>query len=242
MIPNTKCWGFSILFLFLLIYILIWLEANLLTNITINIDGSTVNIKSGDLFEEQGFKVIPFNEYFDTQVDDKIIANSSLNGIFIKKYLKWTEEELDTYINENTYDKDVLNSNSNRKFGGKIKQFKLSTIIVYKDYFLTAFSKFNEYNMATLTMPEYLEFLVNFWDGVNRNYAQKPVSVPIFWSWITRISYHKNIPDEELLKIMLWTFKLSEIKFEDPARLTIVIHKDKISQINLFEIKKLYQN
>ena len=123
------------------------MEANLLTNITINIDGSTVNIKSGDLFEEQGFKVIPFNEYFDTQVDDKIIANSSLNGIFIKKYLKWTEEELDTYINENTYDKDILNSNSNRKFGGKIKQFKLSTIIVYKDYFLTAFSKFNEYNI-----------------------------------------------------------------------------------------------
>ena len=34
--------------------------------------------------------------------------------------------------------------------------------------------------MATLTMPEYLEFLVNFWDGVNRNYAQQSVSVPIF--------------------------------------------------------------
>ena len=203
MIPNTKCWGFSILFLFLLIYILIWLEANLLTNITINIDGSTVNIKSGDLFEEQGFKVIPFNEYFDTQVDDKIIANSSLNGIFIKKYLKWDVKELDAYINEDRYDKDILNSNSNRKFGGKIKQFKLSTIIVYKDYFLTAFSKFNEY---------------------------------------TRISAHKNIPDEELLKIILWTFKLSEMKFKHPARLTIVIHKDKISQINLFEIKKLYQN
>lgn len=234
--------GIIMIFIFILIYILIWRRANLLTNIIINIDGSTVNIKSGDLFEEQGFKVIPFNEYFDTQVDDKIIANSSLNGIFIKKYLKWIVNELDAYIQQNTDHKDVLNSNSNRKFGGKIKQFKLSTIIVYKDYFLTAFSKFNEYNMATLTMPEYLEFLVNFWDRVNRIYAQKSVSVPIFWSWITRISYHKNIPDEELLKIMLWTFKLSEIKFEHPARLTIVIHKDKISQINLFEIKKLYQN
>lgn len=88
--------------------------------------------------------------------------------------------KLDAYIEQNTNHKDVLNSNSNRKFGGKIKQFKLSTIIVYKDYFLTAFSKFNEYNMATLTMPEYLEFLVNFWDGVNRNYAQQSVSVPIF--------------------------------------------------------------
>ena len=41
---------------------------------------------------------------------------------------------------------------------------------------------------------------------------------------------------------MLWTFKLSEMKFKHPARLTIVIQKDKISQINLFEIKKLYQN
>ena len=80
--------GIIMIFIFILIYILIWRRANLLTNIIINIDGSTVNIKSGDLFEEQGFKVIPFNEYFDTQVDDKIIANSSLNGIFIKKYLK----------------------------------------------------------------------------------------------------------------------------------------------------------
>jgi hypothetical protein len=80
-------------------------------------------------------------------------------------------------------------------------------------------------------MPEYIEFLINFWDRINRVYAQRTVNVPVFGSGITRIKEHKNINDEELLKIMLWTFKLSEMKFKYPAKLTIVIHKDKIAQI-----------
>jgi hypothetical protein len=86
-------------------------------------------------------------------------------------------------------------------------------------------------------MPEYIEFLINFWDRVNRIYAQKSVSVPIFGSGITRIKEHKNISDEDLLKIMLWTFKLSEMKFKHPAKLSIIIHKDKIDKIDLFNLK-----
>ncbi|WP_410523626.1 macro domain-containing protein, partial [Phocaeicola dorei] len=49
----------------------------------IQIDGSSVIIKEGDLFEEEGYKAIGFNEYFDTQVDNRIISEHSLNGIFI---------------------------------------------------------------------------------------------------------------------------------------------------------------
>lgn len=86
-------------------------------------------------------------------------------------------------------------------------------------------------------MPEYLEFLIKFWDKVNKVYAQKSVSVPIFGSGITRIKEHKNITDEELLKIMLWTFRISEMRFKHPAKLTIVIHEDKIDQISLLDLK-----
>ena len=88
-------------------------------------------------------------------------------------------------------------------------------------------------------MPQYLEFLINFWDSVNRVYSQKSVSVPIFGSGITRIKEHKNINDEELLKIMLLTFRVSEMKFKYPAKLNIVIHKDKIAAINLLDIKAI---
>lgn len=232
-----KCFGYSIFILLALIYVFLWIRANYLTNVKIDIDGSEVNIKSGDLFSQEGFKVIPFNEYFDTLVNEEIIASSSLNGIFLKNYLPEGITKLDEFIIQKTDDDDVINPNISRKLGGKSVKFKLSTILVYNDYLLTAFAKFDEHNKAVLTMPEYIEFLINFWDRVNRVYAQKSVSVPIFGSGITRIKEHKNIKDEDLLKIMLWTFKLSEMKFKHPAKLSIIIHKDKIGQIDLFNIK-----
>jgi len=234
-----RYFGFLTFGIVTIIYIIIWCRANNLTNIDIDIDGSNVNIKCGDIFSEPGFKVIPFNEYFDTLVDDKIISNSSLNGIYIKKYFNENINELDKFIVANSDEFDILNNHTSRRLGGKIVKFKLSTIFVYEDFILTAFSRFDENNKATLTMPEYIEFLINFWDRVNRVYAQKTVSVPVFGSGITRIKEHKNISDEDLLKIMLWTFKLSEMKFKYPAKLTIVIHKDKIGQINLFNINSI---
>lgn len=102
---------------------------------------------------------------------------------------------------------------------------------------MTAFAKFDDQNRASLTMPEFLGFMINFWDRVNSVYALKSVSTAIFGSGITRIKGHKNISDEDLLKIMLWTFRISEMRFKYPAKLTIVIHKDKIDQINLLDIK-----
>ena len=122
---------------------------------------------------------------------------------------------------------------------GKTKKYKLGTICILDEYLLVAFSKFDSKNQANLTMPEYLEFLINFWDNVNRVYSQKDVSVTIFGSGITRIKEHKNISDENLLKIMLWTFKISEMRFKYPAKLSIIIHEDKINSINLFDIKAI---
>lgn len=232
-----KCFGYTSFILLIIIYLTIWLRANCLTDVNIDVDGSTVNIKSGDLFSQDGYKVIPFNEYFDTVVDEKIISSSSLNGIFINNYSNTAINNLDNHIIQNTDNEDVLDPNTQRRLGGKVVKFRLSTIIVFNEYLLTAFSKFDEHNKAVLTMPEYIEFLINFWDRVNRIYAQKSVSVPIFGSGITRIKEHKNISDEDLLKIMLWTFKLSEMKFKHPAKLSIIIHKDKIDKIDLFNLK-----
>jgi hypothetical protein len=120
---------------------------------------------------------------------------------------------------------------------GKQTRYQIGTTCEFGDYLLTAFSKFDSANQAFLTMPEYLEFLINFWDNVNKVYAQRSVAVPVFGSGLTRIKGHKTISDEDFLKIMLWTFRISEMRFKYPARLTVVIHKDKIGAINLLDIK-----
>lgn len=236
---KSKFWaGIIFIILILLIYVISWVHANLLKDISIDVEGSTVNIKAGNLFEQDGYKVIGFNEYFDTIVDNKIISERSLNGVFIKDYLKISPKELDILIENHIFDaNEVVDRNVDRNSGNTIK-YNIGAIYVYDDYILTAFSKFDKLNRAYLTMPDYLSFLISFWDKVNRVYAQKDVSVPIFGSGITRIKEHKNIGDEDLLKIMIWTFRISEMRFKYPAKLSIIIHPEKINQINLFEIKK----
>jgi len=229
--------GFIFLTLLVVIYLTIWIWSNNLNHVDINVEGSDVTIKVGDIFQQPGLKTIAFNEYFDTQVDNKIIAEGSLNGVFIKKHLDISVTDLDQHIESYGYNGgEILEANDSRKQGKKQK-YQIGTICLYKDYILTAFSKFDENNKAVLTMPEYLEFLINFWDKVNNVYAQQSVSTTIFGSGITRIKGHRSIADEELLNIMLWTFRISEMRFKYPAKLTIVIHKDKINQINLLDIK-----
>ena len=205
--------------------------------INLTIEESTVVIKTGDIFKQEGLKVIAFNEYFDTQVDERIIAQASLNGKFIREYCDCSVSELDAYIENYRFDSDEITEINADRPEGKKQKFEIGTICVYHDYILTALSKFNRHNEAYLTMPEYLGFLINFWDKVNRVYAQKSVSVPIFGSGLTRIKGHKIIDEQDLLKIMLWTFRISEMRFKHPAKLTIMIHEGKIDKVNLLELK-----
>ncbi|HCM0437095.1 macro domain-containing protein [Vibrio parahaemolyticus] len=230
--------GLFVVIFFGVLYIYLWWRYNSLKSLNLVIDGSIVSILTGNLFEQPGLKAIAFNEYFDTQVDDRIISKNSLNGIYINEHSNRSLSELDKIITDyNFEDGELIESDVVRS--GKSRKYKLGTICYIDDYLLVAFSKFDHQNRAILTMPEYLEFLINFWDSVNRVYSQKSVSVPIFGSGITRIKEHKNISDEELLKIMLWTFRISEMRFKHPARLSIIIHKDKIDSINLLDIKSI---
>lgn len=232
-----ELYGIIFISILALIYLVIWVWSNKLQRIDMIIDGSEVTIKVGDIFIEQGLKVIGFNEYFDTIVDNIIISENSLNGLYIQKHLCGSLTDLNTHIDQYSFDKsEIYDINDERKQGRNIR-YKLGTICVYNDYLLTAFAKFDKDNKATLTMPEYLEFLVNFWDKINKVYALKSVTVPVMGSGITRIKGHKNISDEDLLKIMLWTFRISEMRFKHPAKLTVVIHNDKIDKINLIDIQ-----
>lgn len=229
--------GFLFLLGLFVFYIISWIEANRLKIVDLDIEGSIVTVKAGDIFKEQGYKVIAFNEYFDTQVDDKIISAASLNGIFINKHLPGTLGDLDKYLTEYQFeDGDIAEINEQRR-SGKKQKYEIGTVCVYQDYILAAFTKFDDRNRAQLTMPEYLAFLIKFWDKINNVYAQKSVSVPVFGSGITRIKEHKNITDEDLLKIMLWTFRISEMRFKYPAKLTIVIHESKIAKVNLLDFR-----
>jgi len=240
-IPETKRIVAGILFLVILfvVYLIYWIAANIRTKVTIRIGQTSVVVKSGDLFESEGLKAIAFNEYFDTQVDDAIISRASLNGQVIERYFN-DVEHLDKMIAEDkSLKKSILDDNVPRDVGKTTKYRLGSSVLIDNEFVLTAFSKFDETNQANLTIQEYVNFLLSFWNEINRMYAQRSVTVPVFGDGITRFKNgFEDIDINELLRIMIWTFKVSKIKFAYPAKLTIMIHKNKIKQVNLYELKE----
>ena len=84
-----------------------------------------------------------------------------------------------------------------------------------------------------------MKFLLSFWNEINRLYAQRSVTVPVFGAGITRFKNgFEDIDINELLRIMIWTFKISKIKFAYPAKLTIIIHDGIVDKVNLYDLKE----
>ncbi|TLG71089.1 macro domain-containing protein [Culicoidibacter larvae] len=242
--PNSKILVFgTIIILLLLIYIVLWITANIRRSIILKIGSTTVEIKPGDIFQVKDLKAIAFNEFFDTQVDDKVIASASLNGQVLINHISDIPKLDEQILNDEKLIKNIVEKDINR-FPGKSIRYKLgSCILVQNEFIFTAFSRFNSDFQAEITIQEYVNFLLTFWNEVNRLYAQRSVTVPIFGAGITRFKNgFEEISIEELLKIMVWTFKISKIKFAYPAKLTILVHEDLIDRINLYEIKESEQN
>jgi hypothetical protein len=233
--------GLVTLTILIAVYIGRWIYANKRTIIHLSIASSSVEIKYGDLFNEDGLKVIAFNEYFDTKVDEKVIASSTLNGFYIREKIE-DIRAFDEQINTDSHlSKRIKQVNYNRN-AGKRTSYKLGSIFVHNDFLLTAFSHFDDDNRAYLTMQDYINFLLEFWNEVDIRYAGRTVVIPLLGSGITRFK-GCSISEQELLELLLWSFKTSRIKFRYPSKLKIVLdigQRDKISlsQLTIFDDKK----
>ena len=70
--------------LLIIIYLVLWVRSNTIKRVELNINNSKMEIEQGDIFEQDGLKVIAFNEFFDTEVSDRLISDKTLNGIYLK--------------------------------------------------------------------------------------------------------------------------------------------------------------
>ncbi len=242
-IPNKYKVTTGIVFaiILIIIYIVIWIFSNTMKEIKFDINNSKIEIRVGDLFQEKGLKVIPFNEFFDTTVDEDLISENTLNGKFVKENIQDLEKfniEIEELLKQRNKEGTIVEN----RLKGKNKKYKLGTVIKYSnEYLLVAFSKFDSNNEAKLTMEEYISSLLEFWREVSRIYAQNNIIVPILGSGITRFNGY-NVTEQENLEILLWTLKISKIKIAVPSKIVIVINKKLLEKINLYKIKEEYSN
>lgn len=233
--------GVVLIFILILSYFFISLYQIHSRKVKLKINNTEVNIIFGNIFELDGKKVIGFNEYFDTQVDDIVICHSSLNGQVIDK----------KYINRELFDKEVLENkelqkgrcNFKRKVGKK-QSYTLGQIQPFEDYFALSLTRFNDKEEAYLYSNDYANCLLEMRRQLNRYYAQNVVNIPLLGAGITRIVDNMNVSNQELLEIMLQTLKISKMTFKEPSKINIVLYPGKkneeFAKYDLVKIKSLF--
>lgn len=221
-------------------YIVLWGYANFRKNVVLQINKTETVVRFGDIFEEgEGLKVIAFNEYFDTVVDNNLISETSLNGQYIKRKHGKRIAELDEIILQDNHLQRVSLGSVADKFSGKTMKYPLGTVCEVNGYLLVALTHFDKNNKAYLSVDEYISALLNFWNEVDRVYAGRTIKIPLLGSGITRFSKYETITDQELIEILIWTFKISRIKMTYPSRVEIILYKQKKEDINLLKLKDL---
>lgn len=226
-----------VLCVLIVIFLISWHRANNKIENKIKINSTDVTIKYGDIFAQTCIKVIAFNEYFDTQVDDKIIASNSLNGICINQYLGGASVVDSKINNEIRLRKNIIEENVHRPYGGKTTKYKLGTICPLDDYFLLALTHFDEDNKAYISVEDYISCLMHMWNELDRYYAGRPIAITLLGSGITRFN-NCDISPQELLKYIIITFKASKIKFNNASSLTIILDDKIRDEINLYDIQE----
>ncbi len=183
----------------------------------VNIKGKnyTIQIKYGDLFKQKDCKVvIPFDECFTTNVGmgTADINPKSLCGQYLQANPSVDIEQL-------IHSSGILVKGKS-KYAGKEK-YESGRVIQNGQYLLMAFAKLDKVGKGILTREEYIESLSVLWEELDNYYGQQDVCIPILGSGTTRIG-DNELTQQELLDIIINSYKLSVHRIKKPNKLCIV--------------------
>ncbi len=229
---KTVC-AAALVVILIVLYICKWQKANKLQNVSMKINKTSVTIKCGDIFKEEGLKVIAFNEYFDTIVDDEIISRNSLNGIFINSYVS-SVDELDNAISTDEHlKKCIFTTNSDRTKGKQIR-YKLGSMFKFNEYLLLAFSKFDVNNRAQLGQKDFIKCLLKMWQEIDIFNNGYTINIPLLGSGMTVRSL--DCTEQELVEALLTSLRLSGLRLNNNAKINIVIYGKSVENINFYKL------
>lgn len=233
-IPSEKklCTAIGFALFLILSYTVIWLYANRKKKICIRIRNTRIVITEGDIFKENGKKIIPANEYFDTIVDDIIIAKRSLHGRYILEHVD-NIDELDKKIINSLGTEPIRIINEKRQ-KGKTTAYKLGTLFRNGDFWLLAYAKFDADNRAYLNNLDFAETYMNMWSEIDKYHAGNTICMPVLGTGgIVRMN--NNTP-QQLLESILWTFRMSGINLGRTASLRIIVHQSMVDEIDFLKL------
>ena len=208
-----------IVLIFMMILYKLWERFN--NSVKITGRNYSIKVEYGDLFKmNKCKKVIAFDECFTSKVGDAPadIKPNSICG----QYIKMSQIRNMKSIIERAELKPV---ESRSKYQSK-ERYASGQLVPNGEYLLMAFAKLNKDGLGEMTYDEFLDCLSVLWMEIDKYYAQQDVCIPILGSGITRIK-DTNLTSQELLDLIIGSYKLSSHKIKSPYQLHIVCKKNK---------------
>lgn len=165
-------------------------------------------------------KVIPFDECFTTKVGTapSDIKPTSICGQYLKAN-PMSEQDMQNLISR----AQLKAAKDRSKFQNK-ERYESGTVVPNGNYLLMAFAKLDSSGLGIMNRDEYLDCLRKLWIELDKHYGQNDVCIPILGSGITRMN-GESLTQQELLDIIIASYKLSVHKLKSPHKIHIVCRR-----------------
>lgn len=200
---------------------------------TIKGNNYSIKVEYGNLLKKKNCqRLINFDECFTTQVGTGTadIKKDSVCGQYLIQNPNLNIQTLIAASGVKPCKKKSKYNNSTC--------YKPGTIVANGDDLLMAFTRLESNGKSMkFTVEEYLKCLSFLWEEIDNNYNNKDVYIPVLGSGIARFEngISQSIPKQELVDLMISSYKLSLHKLKNKNTLHIVCRKsddfsmDKIS-------------
>jgi len=184
---------------------------------TINETGVKIRIKFGDIWQENGEKIIAFTRCFSTKVDDIVIHSGTLHGMFVKRNFVSNDDaksKIDSVLGENS-----------SEVGGLYEPGKTIRVEGIKDTaFLVGLTTLDAANQASVTPNDYFIALANMWETIRTINSSEAIVCPLLGTGRSRLNFNNTAIFTEILNSALIAMKNGFITNE----LVFIIHPSDI--------------
>lgn len=232
----------NIVFSRLACFVLIWMAVLLVygvilrlrQSITLKGENYTICVEYGNIFKTKKCKrIVPFDECFTTKVGNATAAinPTSICGQYLLAHPDLNMQQL-------IDNAQISPSQTRSKYQNKIR-YRSGAIVPNGDDLLMAFAKLDKRGKGCFfSRDEYVECLDYLWKEIVNYYGEKDVCIPLLGAGTTVIDGGSgaSISQQDLLNMIIWSYKLSSHKIKAPHKLRIICKKNgdfSINKINL---------
>jgi hypothetical protein len=196
---------------------------------------TTIEVVFGDLFKQDGIRVIAVSEFFDSKLG-KPVSDKSVHGLFLQKCFGGYPEPFDKQVDEQLKD---IECTEVEKIEGKSKRYPIGStalITVNQDRYvafafvkadLTTCKAYSDVTMMWIALHE-------LWQRVRVECGGHAVNLPLVGSGLSGL----GLPTRDLLNLIILSAITETKSKEVTQRIRIVLHRDRFDDLDLRDVKQ----